>query len=60
MEELGAEGGRRRGEGEGEIVSSSPERNGSGGFVGGGVRKAIFLSTFSLPIENKWDKKKCG
>ena len=62
MEELGAEGGRRRGEGEGEIVSSSPERNGTGVVVlfffwGGGVRKAIFLSTFSLPIENKWDKK---
>ena len=55
MEELGAEGGRRRGEGEGEIVSSSPERNGSGGLGGG--QKGDFLSTFSLPIENKWDKK---
>ena len=44
MEELGAEGGRRRGEGEGEIVSSSPERNDSGGV--GGVRKAIFFIYF--------------
>ena len=32
MEELGAEGGRRRGEGEGAIVSSSPEGNSGGGF----------------------------
>ena len=45
MEELGAEGGRRGGEGEGEIVSSSPERNGSGG-LGGGQKGDFFIYFF--------------
>ena len=58
MEELGAEGGRRRGEGEGEIVSSSPEQNGSGGFWGGSERRFFYLLfPFRLKINGI---KKCG
>ena len=60
MEELGAEGGRRRGEGRERLLVQAPSEIVVLFFCCcffGGVRKAIFLSTFSLPIENKWDKK---
>ena len=57
MEELGAERGRRRGEGEGEIVSSSPERNGSGCFGGSERRFFYLLFPFRLKINGI---KKCG